>query len=171
MTLAQTQAREQIKQLVAKYCALSDDDKRQMTEASVVRQFIEPLLEALGWPIQDPNRYKYELHTQAGRPDMTLLPEQSGVLFIEGKRFGLIAETVLGEPWDASKGAVDPVTRQQLRDELDALIAHLYGLSRADFAHILSTFPLVFPHDAAGQAKKAARLAVYERFTGGDYAI
>jgi hypothetical protein len=30
-----------------------------------------------------------------------------------------------------------------LRAELDALIAHLYGLSENDLIHILSTFPLV----------------------------
>jgi hypothetical protein len=60
--------------------------------------------------------------------------------------------------------ATDPVERQRLRDELDALVAHLYGLSRADFAHILGAFPLVFPNDAAGAAKKAALLAVYDHF-------
>jgi hypothetical protein len=40
--------------------------------------------------------------------------------------------------------------RQSLRDELDTLIIQLYGLSRDDFAHILCTFPLVFPDDEAG---------------------
>ena len=30
-----------------------------------------------------------------------------------------------------------------IRAELDGLIAHLYGLTEAEFAHILSTFPLV----------------------------
>jgi hypothetical protein len=51
-----------------------------------------------------------------------------------------------------------------LRNELDAIIAHLYGLSRADFAHILNTFPFVFSNDAAGQAKKAALLVMYDKF-------
>ena len=51
----------------------------------------------------------------------------------------------MGTPWDASSGATDPAERQRLRDEIDAIVAHLYGLSRADFAHILGTFPLVFP--------------------------
>ncbi|MEJ2149054.1 MAG: hypothetical protein P8Z40_06200, partial [Chloroflexota bacterium] len=71
---------------------------------------------------------------------------------------------VMGEPWDESKGATDPAERQRLRDEIDALVAHLYGLSRDDFAHILGTFPLVFPDDGAGQAKKEALLATYDRF-------
>jgi hypothetical protein len=40
-------------------------------------------------------------------------------------------------------GATDPTERARLRAELDGLIAHLYGLSEAEFAHILGTFPLV----------------------------
>lgn len=42
-------------------------------------------------------------------------------------------------------------------------MAHLYGFSRDESAHILGVFPLVFPDHAAGQQKKAALLAVYER--------
>jgi hypothetical protein len=37
----------------------------------------------------------------------------------------------------------DPAERARLRAELDGLIAHLYGLTEAEFAHVLSTFPLV----------------------------
>ncbi len=40
-------------------------------------------------------------------------------------------------------GATDPTERARLRAELDGLVAHLYGLSEAEFAHILGTFPLV----------------------------
>jgi hypothetical protein len=40
-------------------------------------------------------------------------------------------------------GATDPVERAGLRAELDGLIAHLYGLTEVEFAHILGTFPLV----------------------------
>lgn len=40
-------------------------------------------------------------------------------------------------------GATDPTERARLRAELDGLIAHLYGLTEAEFAHVLSTFPLV----------------------------
>lgn len=42
-------------------------------------------------------------------------------------------------------------------------MAHLYGLSREGFDHSLGTFPLVFPNTDAGQAKRAALLAEYER--------
>ena len=68
----------------------------------------------------------------------------------------------MGTDWDESVGATETAVRQQLRDELDAIIAHLYGLSRADFAHILTTFPLVFPDTPAGAAKKETLLAVYD---------
>ncbi|MBB1126448.1 Eco57I restriction-modification methylase domain-containing protein, partial [Thiospirillum jenense] len=40
-------------------------------------------------------------------------------------------------------GVIDSTKRVALRAELDGLIAHLYGLTELEFAHILSTFPLV----------------------------
>ena len=40
-------------------------------------------------------------------------------------------------------GATDPLERARLRAELDGLVAHLYGLTDAEFLHILGTFPLV----------------------------
>ena len=72
----------------------------------------------------------------------------------------------MGEEWDEEKGATDPDERQRLRDELDALVAHLYGLSRDDFEHILGTFPLVFPDDEEGYEKKERLLGVYDDFAG-----
>jgi hypothetical protein len=58
--------------------------------------------------------------------------------------------------------AIDPAERARLRDELDARVAHLYGLSRDDFDHILGTFPLVFPDTEVGRARRAALLAAYD---------
>ena len=40
-------------------------------------------------------------------------------------------------------GASDPAERASLRAELDGIVAHLYGLTEAEFAHVLTTFPLV----------------------------
>ena len=40
-------------------------------------------------------------------------------------------------------GATQTDERAQLRAELDGMVAHLYGLTEAEFAHILNTFPLV----------------------------
>ncbi len=54
-----------------------------------------------------------------------------------------------------SYGATDPVERARLRAELDGRIAHLYGLTEDEFAHILRTFPLV------AQPVKDAALEAY----------
>lgn len=54
------------------------------------------------------------------------------------------------------QGVTDPVKRAALRAELDGLVAHLYGLSEADFAHVLSTFPLV-PEPVKVAAQNAYR--------------
>jgi predicted type IV restriction endonuclease len=92
MALTQDQARARIQALVDQYRHLTEAQRQQMTEASVVHQFLDPFFEALGWPIKDTTRFKYELNTQAGRPDMVLLPEQGGTIFVEAKRFGAIQE-------------------------------------------------------------------------------
>ena len=93
MLVTETQAREKLKSLLDDFNKLSAEDRKTMSEASVVRQFVDRLLEeVLGWPIKDPQRYKYEMHTQAGRPDLTLFPEKGGVIFVEAKRFGIIKQ-------------------------------------------------------------------------------
>lgn len=40
-------------------------------------------------------------------------------------------------------GVTDGADRAKLRAELDGMIAHLYGLTEAEFQHLLSTFPIV----------------------------
>ncbi len=75
--------------------------------------------------------------------------------------FADLWQGVMGSAWDESCGATDPAERQRLRDEIDAIVAHLYGLSRADFDHILGTFPLVFPNTDDGWQKRQALLDVY----------
>ncbi len=57
---------------------------------------------------------------------------------------------------DHRDGATDPVERARLRAELDGLVAHLYDLTEAEFAHILATFPLV-PEPAKQAARNAYR--------------
>jgi hypothetical protein len=91
--MAENKARKALEDLLAKFDALSDDDRKTISEAGVVHQFIVPLLQdVLGWPTQDAARYKFELHTQVGRPDMVLIPERGGTVFVEAKRFGVIKE-------------------------------------------------------------------------------
>lgn len=41
------------------------------------------------------------------------------------------------------QGATDLATRAKLRAEIDGLVAHLYGLSEDEFAHVLKGFPIV----------------------------
>jgi hypothetical protein len=55
-------------------------------------------------------------------------------------------------------GVNDTNERAQLRAELDGLIAHLYGLTDDEFAHVLATFPLV------DKEVKAAALAAYRNY-------
>jgi hypothetical protein len=40
-------------------------------------------------------------------------------------------------------GVTDLAERARLRAELDGLVGHVYGLTEAEFSHILGTFPLV----------------------------
>lgn len=44
---------------------------------------------------------------------------------------------------------LDAATNAQLRAELDALMFHLYGISRDDASYILDTFPIVKRKDEA----------------------
>lgn len=44
---------------------------------------------------------------------------------------------------DHTEGVTDEAERATLRAELDGMVAHLYGLTEEEFAHVLSTFPLV----------------------------
>src|SRR5436189_3822469 len=93
MPINEQQAKENLQALIKKYNALTVDDRKTMSEATVVRQFIDILLrDVLGWPIEDTARYRYEQVTQVGRPDMMLTPERGGTIFVEAKRFGIIKE-------------------------------------------------------------------------------
>ncbi len=71
---------------------------------------------------------------------------------------GLAAAVGLSGP-----GATDPADRTRLRAELDGIVAHVYGLTEPQFAHVLSTFPAVDP------AVRAETMVVYRRLgdTGG----
>jgi predicted type IV restriction endonuclease len=101
-----------------------------------------------------------------GNPYFDALVPRAARLTCTRPEFADLWQEVMGKKWQESDGATSPTDRQRLRDEIDALVAHLYGLSREDFEHILGTFPLVFPDDQAGQDKKGALLAVYDEFEG-----
>ena len=94
MPISETQARQALQTLLNDFQRLTPDERKSMTEADVVRHFIDRLFaEILGWP-KVPAQYMYELHTPAGRPDITLIPERGGTIFVEAKGFGKIKELV-----------------------------------------------------------------------------
>lgn len=58
------------------------------------------------------------------------------------------------------EGVTGETERAKLRAELDGIIAHLYGLTEAEFAYVLTTFPIV------PETVKQAALAAYRTFRG-----
>lgn len=75
--------------------------------------------------------------------------------------FAELWEEVMKTKWSESVAAIKDTERNQLRAELDGIIAHLYGLTEEEFAYILSTFPLV-----AQEQKVAAQNAYRDVITG-----
>jgi hypothetical protein len=70
--------------------------------------------------------------------------ERSAKLVCTAPEFDVLAKEVFGgRALSKTVGVTEPYERAQLRAELDALVGHLYGLTETEFAHILSTFPLV----------------------------
>nr|WP_240807123.1 N-6 DNA methylase [Polyangium spumosum] len=47
------------------------------------------------------------------------------------------------EPWSYDSAERDPWKRAELRAEIDAIVADLYGLSVPEYAYVLTTFPLL----------------------------
>ncbi len=110
--------------------------------------------------------YMYQLpvpRLTAGHPVFDAIVPRAARLSCTTAAFAPLWQAVIGAPWSADHAATDPATRQQLRHELDALVAHLYGLTRDEFAHILATFPLVFPPTPEGDAKKATLLRIFDQ--------
>ncbi len=63
-------------------------------------------------------------------------------------------------------GPLDPIAKQAMIDEIDAVAAHLYGLSEAQLAHVFETF-----HEGWDYAPRLASvLAHYRRLAGGSEA-
>ncbi len=60
------------------------------------------------------------------------------------------------EPGSHHSGVTDPVVRAKLRADLDGIVAHIYGLTKGEFAYVLSTFPLM------AEPIKVAALEAYQ---------
>jgi hypothetical protein len=73
--------------------------------------------------------------------------------------FAPLWQAVTGQPWTPADGVRDPDQRAALKDAIDGIVArHVYGLTRDDFAHVLTAFPLALPDEAA----RARLLAAYD---------
>jgi hypothetical protein len=66
--------------------------------------------------------------------------------------------------WPRPPFTWDEARRSQLRAELDALYAHLYGLSREELATILETFPIVKRKDEATYGEYRTKRLVLEAY-------
>jgi hypothetical protein len=107
----------------------------------------------------------------------------------EGERGGTPLQAALLQQWKANQRVVAPTTppprpphpphttdfprppftwddarRSQLRAELDALYAHLYGLSQEELAYILETFPIVKRKDEATYGEYRTKRLVLEAY-------
>jgi hypothetical protein len=105
--------------------------------------------------------YLYQLpvpRLTAKDPAFAPIVERAAKLICTTPEFDDLAKEVgLGSH---KKGVTDPKVRAQLRAELDGMIAHLYGLTESEFAHILSTFPLV------GEEVKSAAMGEFRKGQG-----
>jgi len=94
----------------------------------------------------------------ADHPQLLVLAKRAAKLVCTTEDFAELWQKVTGEPWTSESGATDAAERARLRAEIDGLVAHLYGLSEEEFAHILATFPVV------AKETKAAALEAYRAF-------
>lgn len=89
-------------------------------------------------------------------PQFRPIVERAARLICTTPEFDELAQAVGLD--DHTAGVTDAAERAALRAELDGMIAHLYGLTEAEFTHILATFPLV------AQTVKDAAIAAYRAF-------
>lgn len=101
--------------------------------------------------------YVYQLpvpRLAASDPRLLPIASRAAKLVCTTPEFDTLAKDVgLGSH---KKGVTDPEKRAALRAEIDGLVAHLYGLTEEEFAHILQTFPVV-PEPVKEAARNAWR--------------
>jgi len=90
---------QNIEDLIKKYESQSIDDLREINEANVRKDFIDPLFEFLGWNVRDHHEYDSERYIRDegeeekfGYVDIALkIDQETPIIFVEAKRFGKIA--------------------------------------------------------------------------------
>jgi cyanate lyase len=91
--------------------------------------------------------YVYQLpvpRLTADDPHCRAIAKRVAKLVCVGQEFDELRRELLGSV--EAHIATNPIERQRLQNEIDALVAHLYGLSEDELRHILYapyTFPLV----------------------------
>jgi hypothetical protein len=99
----------------------------------------------------------------SGNPHFDAIIPRAARLICTHSEFSGLWQEVMNEDWTEEDGVTDTLERQRLRDEIDAIVAHLYGLSSADFAYVLSSFEGAFSSNA-GLARCDALLNIYDDF-------
>ncbi|PWG82595.1 Eco57I restriction-modification methylase domain-containing protein [Pararcticibacter amylolyticus] len=82
--------------------------------------------------------------------------DRAAKLICTTEEFAELWEEVMHTQWSTDIVATDKEERDELRAELDGIIAHIYGLTEEEFTYILSTFPIV------PVAQKQAALTCYK---------
>ncbi|MCY7360231.1 MAG: toll/interleukin-1 receptor domain-containing protein, partial [Rudanella sp.] len=103
--------------------------------------------------------YIYQLpvpRLQLGDTWFAELVERAAKLVCTTAAFADLWNEVMPTPWTANNGVTDEAGRNQLRAEIDAIVATLYNLTETEFTYILTTFPLV------AEAQKKATLTEFK---------
>lgn len=90
--------------------------------------------------------YIYQLpipRLSSSHPEYPFLVKSAARLVCTDELYAPLWEEVMGEKWLPEKGITDEQARMRLRAEMDARVAHIYGLTDEEFEYILSTFPAV----------------------------
>jgi hypothetical protein len=78
---------------------------------------------------------------QPGTSAFSSLVELAARLTCTTPDFAGLWQGAIGTFWFAEEAAVDPAERQRLSAEIDGRVAHLYGLTEGELAHVLTTRP------------------------------
>jgi hypothetical protein len=131
--------------LHANNCPL--DDKRRCVLAVFFNSFVLDYLVRLQVTAHLSFFYVYNLSLPSIGPNTSVfhqLAERAARLIGTTGDFNDLLKKVFGDKATyESHGVHDERERLKLRAEIDAMVANLYELSEEEFAHILSTFPLV----------------------------
>lgn len=80
---------EQIEALIVKYKAKDERILKDMSEANVRKDFIDPFFEVLGWDVRNADEYDAESYVRgAGFADVAIKVVGNAKMFIEAKKFG-----------------------------------------------------------------------------------